>query len=114
MFKKTTKTIVIINFTMFAIIFVLRTGTVILDFQPPSSRVQHAPHANWSLLLVRLRGEGVWGTEMGRVGVGSTVFSSLQFSSVQSCLTLCDPMDCSTPGLPVYDQLLELTQTHVC
>ena len=37
-----------------------------------------------------------------------------QFSSVsQSCLTLCDPMDCSMPGLPVYHQLLELTQTHV-
>ena len=36
------------------------------------------------------------------------------FSSVaQSCPTLCDPMDCSTPGLPVYHQLLEPTQTHV-
>ena len=32
---------------------------------------------------------------------------------VQSCLTLCDPMDCSTPGLPVHHQLLEFTQTHV-
>ena len=40
--------------------------------------------------------------------------ASLQFSSVtQSCLTLCNPMDCSTPGLPVHHQLLELTQTHV-
>ena len=37
-----------------------------------------------------------------------------QFSSVaQSCLTLCDPMDCSTPGLPVHHQLMELAQTHV-
>ena len=37
-----------------------------------------------------------------------------QFSSVaQSCPTLCDPMDCSTPGLPVHHQLLEFTQTHV-
>ena len=37
-----------------------------------------------------------------------------QFSSVtQSCLTLCDPMDCSTPGFPVHHQLLGLTQTHV-
>ena len=36
------------------------------------------------------------------------------FSSVaQSCLTLCDPMDCSTPGLPVHHQLPELAQTHV-
>ena len=32
---------------------------------------------------------------------------------VQSCLTLCDPMDCSTPGLPVHHQLPEFTQTHV-
>ena len=37
-----------------------------------------------------------------------------QFSSVaQSCPTLCDPMDCTLPGLPVYRQLPEFTQTHV-
>ena len=41
-------------------------------------------------------------------------WEALQFSSVaQSCLTLCDPMDCSTPGFPVYHQLPELTQIHV-
>ena len=41
-------------------------------------------------------------------------FSSVQFSSVaQSCLTLCDPMICSTSGLPVHHQLSEFTQTHV-
>ena len=39
---------------------------------------------------------------------------SVQFSLVsQSCPTLCDPMNCSTPGLPVYHQLPEFTQTHV-
>ena len=39
---------------------------------------------------------------------------SVQFSSVtQSCLTLCDPMNRSTPGLPVHHQLPEFTQTHV-
>ena len=39
---------------------------------------------------------------------------SVQFSSVaQLCLTLCNPMNCSTPGLPVHHQLLEFTQTHV-
>ena len=39
---------------------------------------------------------------------------SVQFSSVaQSCLTLWDPMNCSTPGLPVHHQLPEFTQTHV-
>ena len=38
----------------------------------------------------------------------------VQFSSVfQFCLTLCDPMDCSTPGFPVHHQLPELAQTHV-
>ena len=43
-----------------------------------------------------------------------TQFSSVQFSSVgQSCLTLCNPMDCSMPGVPVYHQLLEFNQTHV-
>ena len=36
-----------------------------------------------------------------------------QFSSVQSCPTLCDPMNGNTPGLPVHHQLLEPTQTHV-
>ena len=40
------------------------------------------------------------------------VFSSLQ-SLTQSCPTLCNSMDCSTPGFPVYHQLLELAQTHV-
>ena len=41
--------------------------------------------------------------------------SSGEFSSVtQSCLTLWDPMDCSTPGHPVHHQLLEFIQTHVC
>ena len=36
------------------------------------------------------------------------------YSSVtQSCLTLCDPMDCSMPGFPVYHQFPELAQTHV-
>ena len=38
----------------------------------------------------------------------------LQFSSVaQSCPTLCDPMNCSTPGLPVHHQLPEFTQTKI-
>ena len=42
------------------------------------------------------------------------VTSSVQFSSVnQLCPTLCDPMDCSTPGFPVHHQLPEFTQTHV-
>ena len=39
---------------------------------------------------------------------------SVHFSSVaQSCPTLCDPMDCSTPGFPIHHRILEPTQTHV-
>ena len=39
---------------------------------------------------------------------------SVLFSSVaQSCPTLCDPMNSSTPGLPVHHQLPEFTQTHI-
>ena len=41
-------------------------------------------------------------------------FLLYQFSLVpQSCPTLCDPMDCCTPGLPVHHQLPDFTQTHV-
>ena len=43
-----------------------------------------------------------------------TLFPSVQFSSVpQLCPTLCDPMNCSTPGLAVHYHLPEFTQTHV-
>ena len=42
------------------------------------------------------------------------LLASVQFSSVtQSYPTLCDPIDCSMPGLPVHHQLLEHTQSHV-
>ena len=44
----------------------------------------------------------------GTVGISSAHFSS----AAQSCLTLCDPVNRSTPGLPVYHQLPEFTQTH--
>ena len=59
------------------------------------------------------------------IGLGKNVFAynygflisyilSVQFSSVaQSCLTLCDPRDCSMPGFPIHHQLPEPTQTHV-
>ena len=54
---------------------------------------------------------------MARVGIlqlASLETLSSSFSSVaQSCPTLCDPMNCSTPGLPVHHQLPEFTQTHV-
>ena len=45
----------------------------------------------------------------------SSFYNPIQFSSVQSqsCLTLCNPMDWSTPAFPVHHQLPELAQTHV-
>ena len=47
-------------------------------------------------------------------GFITMIKSSIQFSSVaQSCLTLCNPMNHSTPGLPVHHQHPESTQTHV-
>ena len=52
-------------------------------------------------------------TEMSTKGYPSLKNKSVQFSSVtQSCLTLCDPMECSIPGFPVLHQLPELAQTH--
>ena len=52
------------------------------------------------------RGIGTLGSERWKG------LSSVQFSA-HSCPTLCDPMDCSTPGFPVHHQLPESTQTHV-
>ena len=53
-----------------------------------------------------------WVSEWVSEWVKDAQFS--QFSSVaQSCLTLCNPMNCSTAGLPVHHQLPEFTQTHV-
>ena len=71
----------------------------------------------------RKRWFGIWRTLSWRQNKGlfmmpknvwNFLLISVQFSSVaQSCPTLCDPMNCSTPGLPVHHQLLESTQTHV-
>ena len=65
---------------------------------------------------------GAWGAIVHRAAKSQIQLSDwhfhftlkFQFSSVtQSCLTLCDPMNRSTPGLPVHHQLPEFTQTHV-
>ena len=51
---------------------------------------------------------------VGEHNFQTVLLRDIQFSSVaQLCPTLCDPMDCSTPGLPVHHQLPEFTQTHV-
>ena len=50
-----------------------------------------------------------WTEEPGGLQSSSVPFSSV----IHSCPILCDPMDCSIPGLPVHHQLPEFTQTHV-
>ena len=61
--------------------------------------------------------KGAWQATVHEVAKSRTLlsdFQSVQLSSVaQSCPTLCDPMNCSTPGLRVHHQLPEFTQTHV-
>ena len=62
------------------------------------------------------KGEVERGNELSRSTKGASIRAreNVQFSSVaQSCPTLCNPMNCSTPGLPVHHQLPESTQTHV-
>ena len=71
----------------------------------------------WVLVCVPLLGR----TPCKSLGFGPLLYDLtvvvqllVQFSSVaRSCLTLCDPMNHSTPGLPVHHQLPESTQTHV-
>ena len=69
-----------------------------------------------TIIIMNLRGD----TDMVRNKTQWTLLKTLEymyktvFSSVaQLCSTICDPMDCSTPGFPVHHQLLELAQTHV-
>ena len=68
-------------------------------------------HRHWSeMVSVLFLTANVWQWQIRWV----LVYFGAQFSSVaQLCLTLCDPMDCSTLGFPVHHQLPEPTQTHV-
>ena len=70
---------------------------------PPSIRV----FSNESILHMR------WPKYWVQLFLIMQLFSSVSSLVAQSCLTLCDPMDCSTPGFHVHHQLPELTQTHV-
>ena len=54
-----------------------------------------------------------WEFRVQQVATPTQTVSQSVSSVAQSCLTLCKPMDCSTPGFLVYHQLLELAQTHV-
>ena len=101
-----------------------------MDSRPPGSSV-HSPGRNTGVCCHALP-QGIfltWGSNLHLLCLlhwqagslplapaGSPIehLSSVQFSSVaQSCPTLYDPMNCSTPCLPVHHQLLEFTQTHV-
>ena len=74
---------------------------------------RHAPHPVIFAKRKQLCCEGIPGDWAPLVKAEMSRASS-KFSSVtQSCPTLCDPMNCSTPGLPVHHQLPESTQTHV-
>ena len=65
--------------------------------------------------LDNLMDRGAWQTIVHGVAKSWAWLKQIspQGSSVQSCPTLCDPMNHSTPGLPVHHQLPEFTQTHV-
>ena len=68
-----------------------------------------------SELAVYIRWPKYWSFSFSLLyGLTLTSVHDYQFSSVtQSCPTLCDPKDCSTPCFPVHHQLLELIKTHV-
>ena len=74
---------------------------------------QTTEHMNWEF------SKGVWAEAINVGATGMSLWlikaiSSVQFSPVaQSCPTLCDPMNCSMPGLPVHHKCPEFTQTYV-
>ena len=55
----------------------------------------------------------LFGAEEGGSLFSSPLLGCCYSSVTPSCLTLCDPMDCSTPGLPVLQHLPDLAQTHI-
>ena len=80
-------------------------ATVMVCLGQTCRRPGCAPRAQWE--PERMQAAGIHLPQQNN-------FSSVQFSSVaQSCPTLCIPMNCSMPGLPVHHQCPEFTQTHV-
>ena len=70
------------------------------------------PHTRSHTVLTQLQGvaQHLWWLPTRVICISLTSFSSVQSLS---CVRLCDPMDCSTPGLPVHHQFPEFTYTHV-
>ena len=80
----------------------------------PTVRKQTFPLQNWQRTLTITSPKKTHNMEISLKKMFHTICHSVQFSSVaQSCPTLYDPMNCSTPGLPVHHQLPEFTQIHV-
>ena len=79
----------------------------------------HLPGHSWLLLMTVLSFTFIHGTQSLFIDVAVRLFFFghrlfFQVSSVaQLCPTVCDPMDCSTSGIPIHHQLLDFTQTNV-
>ena len=81
----------------------------------PEERIQHVEIPGRSGDLTETQGADVFNSYIQTAGImvhGGYRVRDI-YKVAQSYPTLCDPMDCSTPGLPVHHQLLEFTQTHV-
>ena len=85
------------------------------DGRSPPHRISGLlTHNDWNHIHMSFVTQTLLTRHMKMFLESDTINIPLQFSSViQSCPSLCDPKDCSTPGLPVHHQLLELAQTHV-
>ena len=79
---------------------------------PPALQMDSLPLATQEATI--LLGSTYKQHHMSFVFLCLTYISSVQFRSIaQSCPTLCNPLDCSTPRFPVHHQLLDLAKTHV-
>ena len=77
----------------------------------PFSRVSSQPRDQTQVSCIASRFFTSWATIY--IQCTHTLYNVQLSSFAQSCPTLCNPMDYSTPGFPVHHQLLELVQTHV-
>ena len=104
-------------FYIFSHLLLKRLG-FLFGYQVSSASVQKSfcgSCSTFNLSFDKFVGEKVVSPSYSSAILGPPPYIFLvQFSSVTwSCPTLCDPMNCSTPGLPVHHQLPEFTQTHV-
>ena len=93
------------------VVYDVKNNKVLLDEANTKERSHYNYRFNYGLIEDKLTFYPYIGNYSESTNTG---YLSIQFSSVaQSCLTLCNPMDCSTLGLPVHYQLPESTQNHV-